>query len=203
MKHVRRDTLRTMVKKYIDRSEESIMDWVVELQDELENVYKILLRRYDGEADIVLEYFEFFVMRMIRYKREHPWIATSGDWDLLQRIILNSLKIHEIDEVSVLDLPKDVAPLVGALSRISSQMEKDLKALGGTSKEKRDEQRETLKVVLDRRQQLEQAGREVAVDDWIDELEPVDNAALLDLKAMRSGEEVVEDDTGTDADRDT
>lgn len=197
MKHVKRATLRTMTKRFIDRNEMWILDWVVSLQDELEYVYKVLLRRHI-EADQVFENFEYFVMRMTRYKREHPWIERSGDWELLQRIILNGMKVREIDEVCVLDLEKDVAPLVGALTRISSQMEKDLKALGGTSKGKREEQRETLKVVLDHRGKDKQVVREAAVDDWIDGLAPIDNTS--DLQAIRGGPG---NDTGIDANRDT
>lgn len=156
--------MESLKKAQIDIVESMTQDidiklWIEGLATELSKIEGLLKRR--GDSDMM----GYFIRRVIQYKIEYPSLNSSGDWELVKRIILAELRLDDL-ESSQLEELADNPKLMDAFTRLHQQLQKDIEAIGATSRDKRKDMREGLKILIDM-QQIKQGGRDSDLE-WLE-----------------------------------
>jgi hypothetical protein len=117
---------------------------------------------------------------MIRYKRDYPYLSASGDFSLLKRIILAEMRLDEMDEINMLTdmseddygnpVPRFEPKTIDAFTRLHNQLERDIKTLGTTSRQKREEALSIAEFTINHQGLRQVDKRQEKVDDFIDSL---------------------------------
>lgn len=141
---LKKSELSSIIKEITDDEEISrdLQIWLSQLQTEIEKVGGILSRR--GESDML----GYFIRRLLQYKIEYPKLGRSGDFELIKRIILAEIRLDELESSSLTDLSES-PKLIDAFTRLHTQLQKDIEALGATSKLKKKSDLEELRIMID------------------------------------------------------
>lgn len=152
--------MRKKVSDYVDEGE--ALDWIASLYYDLELVEASFVKK--GEP----EQFETFIRRLVQYKTDFPGLNTSGDFALVKRAIMAEIWFDDVDCMDATKLymqPK----LIDALTKAINQLMKNIEAVGATSRQRRKEQLDALKVIVDHQGLKQVAEEEAITDEWIAE----------------------------------
>lgn len=141
---IKKSEISAIVKEITDDKETNIdlHTWLYRLQAEIEKVSNILHRR--GDDDML----GYFLRRLTQYKIEYPALGGSGDFELIKRIILAEIRIDELESKPLAELSEN-PKLIDAFTRLHTQLQKDIEALGATSKLKKKSDLDELRVMID------------------------------------------------------
>lgn len=152
--------IKDEIKDFVNPEETDLIEWASSMYYELERVKETFVRK--GEPEM----FEYFVRRLMQYKRDFVGLNTSGDFALVKRSIMAEIRIEEFDTMS----PENVAndpKLFDAITKLHTQLMKDVEAVGATSKQRRKEQLDTLKVIVDHKGLQNVKEDEAETEVWI------------------------------------
>ena len=153
-----RDKLKTFC---LPEDDEVLLHWASSLYYELSLVQSSLERR--GKPEI----FEYFILRLLQYKRDFPSLSASGDFEIVKRIILAEIRLNEIDELPLEEI-SDSPKLIDAFTKLHTQLTKDIEAIGVTSKQRKKSQLDTLKVIIDHSELSKVLDSEAKADEWLE-----------------------------------
>lgn len=129
-----------LLDKFLDNKVEThLYAWAISLYNELELVKSTLQYREDS--------YEYFLLRLFKYKREFPNLGESGDFTLIKRIILAEIRLDELDRMDLSALA-DNPKLIDAITKLHTQLMKDTELLGTTSRQKKKDTLEELKIFI-------------------------------------------------------
>jgi len=164
---LRKAYLNTLYKRYINKDDVGLVEWIEGLLPELNRIFHIFRRRDPSREH---DNFRYFLRRLILYKREYPYYQTAGDFDLLKHIILTDMRIDDFHETPITE--ETNAKWIDAFTRQLSQMEKHIKSLGSTSRQKRQEEMDVMKILAITPEDLRKSVSSARNDDgdWVDAL---------------------------------
>lgn len=158
---IKKSEISGIIKEITDDKEldRELSLWLSQLQAEIEKVRNILHRRGDDEM------LGYFLRRLAQYKIEYPKLGRSGDFELIKRIILAEIRLDELESSSLDELSEN-PKLIDAFTRLHTQLQKDIEALGATSKLKKKSDLDELRVMIDYKE-LESSSTESDLE-WLE-----------------------------------
>lgn len=176
-RNVSHDEIASDLKENVEKLEDIVVSLqdsgretlVKDVEDTCQSIRVLLLTHIDQ--------FEYFLIRLIRYLRDYPYLKKSGDYTLLCRSILAEIRSNEIDQMSLSEIQEMKSPekWLDALTKISTQLVNGIKTLGTTTRQERQEVIEVAKIVVNHTGLRKVEDKRKKGRDWLKSLPALEN----------------------------